>query len=245
MEESFAIAERIPWSQAYAELKHAQKPRPGVSMYSHFVNRKLGRLFAASGAALGVSPNLVTAVSAGMTGGAVLLLALTRPTVVSGFAIGLLLVVAFALDAADGQLARLQRSGSASGEWLDHVVDAAKCVGIHAAVLIAAYRYLDVAEEWLLVPLAFQLVAVTVFAGGMLRELLGRVNTVRRKARNDGSVWRSVILLPADSGVLALTFLSLAWTGLFQILYTSLALANLIVGAALIFKWYRELRRSS
>jgi phosphatidylglycerophosphate synthase len=47
--------------------------------------------------------------------------------------ITVVLVLGYALDAADGQLARLRGGGSSLGEWLDHMIDSAKVVGPHLA----------------------------------------------------------------------------------------------------------------
>ena len=52
-----------------------------------------------------------------------------------------LLVVGYAFDAADGQLARLRGGGIIAGEWLDHMVDAIKVASLHLAVLVGLYRF--------------------------------------------------------------------------------------------------------
>jgi len=236
---------KFTFSSAYAELRRAQKPARGVSFYSRLVNRKLGRLLAALGASTGISPNLVTAASCLATAAAVALLALDRPSLGVGVGVAGLLVLGFALDSADGQLARLTRSGSLAGEWLDHVVDAAKSVALHAGVLVAAYRHFDISTTWLLVPIGYQLTAVVVFAAGVLRELLGRVaarDTPTPPAPARRSSWSALILLPADFGILAVAFLTLAWPPVFVVVYSALFLANLVVGATLLAKWLRELR---
>src|SRR5699024_4466075 len=137
-------------------LAAAQKSSRGVSLYSRWVNRPFGRVLAASAHQLGMSPNAVTAVSAATTGAALLLLIMVRPQPWLGPAVALLLVAGFALDSADGQLARLTGRSSPVGEWLDHVVDAAKMVCVHGAVLVAGHRFWSTSEAWLLVPLAFQ-----------------------------------------------------------------------------------------
>ena len=54
-----------------------------------------------------------------------------------------LLVIGYALDAADGQLARLQGSGSRAGESLDHTVDALKTSVLHLAILTSRFRFDD------------------------------------------------------------------------------------------------------
>ena len=227
---------------AYEALSAMQKPARGVSLYSRYINRPLGRRFAALSAWLGLTPNGVTVVSAIMTAGAALLIAIPRPSLISGLGVAALLVLGFALDAADGQLARLLHRASPAGEWFDHVVDAGKAVCLHGAVLIAAYRYFTPDLWWLLVPLAYQALSVVVQAGGTLRELLGRIargGTAKPPA--DRRRWAPIILLVADSGVFGLIFLTWGWPLIFMVVYSAFFVANLCVGAALLMKWMREL----
>jgi phosphatidylglycerophosphate synthase len=233
---------RMPYALAYSELVKAQKPAAGVSLYSRYINRRLGRVFAALAASAGLRPDTITAISAVLIVAAVAIMITTPATLVVGIAVSALLVLSFVLDAADGQLARLQKVGSPSGEWLDHVVDAGKNVCIHGGVLIAAYRYFDVFTGWLFAPLAFQLVAVVLSAGGTLRELLGRVRQVAPPTVLAARTWKGVMLLPADSGVLALVFLALPWPDVFVWLYSLMLLANVIIGFLLLAKWRRELK---
>ena len=60
----------------------------------------------------------------------------------TGVVVSLLLILGYALDSADGQLARLLGGGTPEGEWLDHVIDSAKLATIHLAVLVSLYRAL-------------------------------------------------------------------------------------------------------
>lgn len=231
------------WSvgAAYQALVQAQKPVRGISLYSRFVNRRLGRLFAAVAAAIGLTPNAVTVVSAVLTVAAVALIATRPPGPVVGVLIAVALVLAFALDAADGQLARLLQRSSPGGEWFDHVVDAGKAVCLHAAVLISAFRFFDVGLGWLLVPLGYQAVGVVIQAGGTLRELLGRMSTGPGKPSGPGNRWSPVMLLVADSGVFGLLFSTWGWPRVFVVGYTVFFAANALIGAALLVKWMREL----
>ena len=104
----------------------------------------------------GLTPNMVTALSAAFTGTGIALLALVRPSLPMGLAVTACLVVGYALDAADGQLARLRGGGSPAGEWLDHMVDAVKASSLHLAVLIGFYRFGTGEAEWLLlVPVGY------------------------------------------------------------------------------------------
>jgi phosphatidylglycerophosphate synthase len=84
-----------------------------------------------------MTPIQVTVISAGLTFAGIVTSAMVSPAPSVAAAVCLLLVFGYALDAADGQLARLRGGGSIAGEWLDHVVDAAKIASLHLAVLMS------------------------------------------------------------------------------------------------------------
>lgn len=100
---------------ALLELRTAQKSAKGVSLYSRYVNRPVGRYLAAGSHAVGLSPNQVTLVSAVFSFAAVAAVALGEPSPWQGVAVWAGLAVGFAFDSADGQLARLRGGGSAAG----------------------------------------------------------------------------------------------------------------------------------
>ncbi|MFP8964495.1 CDP-alcohol phosphatidyltransferase family protein [Streptomyces nanhaiensis] len=232
---------------AVGELAAAQKSARGVSLYSRYVNRPAGRLLAAAAYGARMSPNQVTAASAVSTFTGVALIALLPPSHALALGVFAALVTGFALDSADGQLARLTRRGSAAGEWLDHVVDCAKMLALHMAVLVSFHRHFGFSDPvYLLIPLGFQFAAVTVFFGGVLTEQL------KRNARAAGggvtaappaapSTLRSVALLPVDYGLLCAVFLFLGSRELFLVLYCALLAAHLLFLPAFLAKWYREL----
>ena len=112
-------------------LRGAEAGRGGL-LWSRYVNRPLGRLLAAAAIRPGASANAVTVLSALVTAAGLALVALVPPTLWSGLLAAALLVLGFALDSADGQVARFTGTGSAAGEWFDHVVDAGKMVAVHA-----------------------------------------------------------------------------------------------------------------
>jgi phosphatidylglycerophosphate synthase len=211
-----------------------------VSLYSRFVNRPFGRVLAAAAARLGLSPNAVTAVSAVVTTSALLVLVLCPAEWAIGVVVALLLVIGFALDSADGQVARLTGRGSPAGEWLDHVVDSGKMVALHAAVLIAAATRSLLLGGWLLLPLAFLFVAVVFFSGLTLFELIRRTTDGPVAARRP-SILRAVALLPADYGILCVVFAFWGAPVVFFVLYGMLLLCTALIGGALMVKWFRQL----
>lgn len=229
------------------ELRGAQKSAKGVSLYSRYVNRLAGRVFAAAAYRLGMTPNQVTLVSAAFTFAALASVALARPGWGLAVVVYLGLAVGFALDSADGQLARLTGRGGPDGEWLDHVVDCAKMILVHTVVLISFHRYFGLGSDaWLLLPLGFLFVAVLTFCAGLLREQLGKA--AARSAPAGGtpagpvSRLRAVVLLPADYGVFCLVFLLLGDETAFRTGYAVLAAVHALFLVAFLAKWFRELK---
>ncbi|MFE9257980.1 CDP-alcohol phosphatidyltransferase family protein [Streptomyces sp. NPDC006879] len=235
---------------ALTELRGAQKSAKGVSLYSRFVNRPVGRYLAAGSYAAGLTPNQVTLISAGFSFAAIAAIALTGPSWVLGLAVWAALAVGFAFDSADGQLARLRGGGSPAGEWLDHVVDCAKITALHSAVLIAFYRFpaqygiagADGAADagWLLVPIGFLFAAIVTFFGGLLTEKL-KPKPAAGSAAPTPSTLRAVALLPVDYGVFCLVFLLLGGGDWFRWAYAALGVVAGLFLLAFTAKWFREL----
>jgi phosphatidylglycerophosphate synthase len=235
------------YRQTLARLRAAQKPAGrGAPAYSIYVNRKLGRFVAAWAYRAGLTPNQVTASSATMTFVAIALLAAVRPSFLLGLVVTVLLAAGYAFDSADGQVARLRGGGSAQGEWLDHVVDAIKSATLHAAVLIAAYRFLLPADQrgWLLLPLGFLAVASVSFAVFLLNDLLKAARAGRDTTsmiRTGSTPLRSLLGAPTDYGVLVYVFLLLGLPAAFFVVYGLLFLANLGYLALALPKWFRDM----
>ena len=233
--------------QTVRRLSSAQKGAKGAPAYSRFVNRKLGRLLAAVAFHLRLTPNAVTGISAVFTFSGIAVLALVPASWPMGVAVTLLLVLGYAFDAADGQLARLRGGGSPAGEWLDHMVDALKIASLHLALLVGAYRFeLIDREAWLLVPLAFSVVSVVLFFGTLLNEALRAQHGARtRAARTDErpSVLRSVLVAPTDYGVLCLVFALLGAPIVFATVYGLLGLATAGYLLLASVKWFGEMGR--
>jgi phosphatidylglycerophosphate synthase len=224
-------------------LRAAQKPPRGVSLYSLYVNRPIGRRIAALAHVLGLSPNQLTVLSAVSSFGAMALLVTLRPTVATGIAAGFLLALGFAFDSADGQVARLLGSGNRRGEWLDHMVDCAVKLGLHLAVFVGFDRYTH-AKATLLIPLAYLVVAILIFFGGTLAaKLLEHAVSPgwpeRREARGGASRF---LLIPADHGTLCLSFLLWGESAVFLFVYSVLLVANSVLFAAYARNWWRDLK---
>jgi phosphatidylglycerophosphate synthase len=225
-------------------LGSAQKGAVGAPAYSRFVNRRLGRLFAAVAYRLGLTPNAVTGLSAACTFSGIAVLAVVAWSSWTGIAVTLLLVVGYALDSADGQLARLRGGGSPAGEWLDHMVDAVKIASLHLALLVGVFRFQPHHHgAWLLLPLGYSVVSTVLFFATLLNEALraqhGAVTRAASAAR-PGAV-RSVLVVPTDYGLLCLVFALLgaptAFWGVYMVLFTATAGFLLLA----VVKWFREM----
>jgi phosphatidylglycerophosphate synthase len=241
-----AAAAPESFSATVRRLASAQKGATGAPAYSRFVNRPLGRLLAALAYRAGLTPNAVTAISAVFTALGIALLALARPSVPMGLAVAGCLVLGYALDSADGQVARLRGGGSPAGEWLDHMVDAAKASSLHLAVLVGWYRADVVDGAWLLVPLGYCVVDAVTYFGTMLNEALraqhGAATRAQPTAERVG-VGRSLLTLPTDYGLLACIFVLFGAPALFVPAYTALFLAAAGFLALASIKWFREMGR--
>lgn len=232
---------------AIAELRQRQKTNKGAPAYSRFVNRPMGRHLAAISYALGLTPNGVTGLSALCTATGLSIIALASPSIISSVLAAAALVLGYALDSADGQLARLRGGGSAAGEWLDHVVDAVKTAALHVVVLICWYRFYPVQENWYLVPLAFVIVDCSLFFSMILTDQLRRQRAGKTEhflqGQGTSSVLYSLAVVPTDYGLICLVFALLWWQPVFMGAYTLLLLANAGFLVLALNKWYREVKR--
>ncbi|RGE16229.1 CDP-alcohol phosphatidyltransferase family protein [Leucobacter sp. wl10] len=228
---------------ALERLRSAQKPSAGTPLYSRLVNRPLGRRFAAFAHVLGWTPNAVTCVSALFTFSGIALVALVAPSWWSGVLVSALLVLGYALDSADGQLARLRGGGSVQGEWLDHTVDAAKALTIHVAVLVAAFRFFDLPTAWLLVPITYLVVEGLLFFGMMERDLLlaRAAGGEAPVSRASTGILRAILILPSDYGLFCLIFVLMGSSAVFFGVYTLLLVCNTVFLLMALAKWYRQL----
>ncbi|MGW5641661.1 CDP-alcohol phosphatidyltransferase family protein [Saccharopolyspora sp. NPDC003752] len=233
------------FAAALRRLPSAQKSAKGAPAYSRFVNRRAGGYLAAAAYLLKATPNQVTAVSALFTFAGITAVATAAPSWPLGIAVGLALVVGYALDSADGQLARLRGTSSIAGEWLDHVIDSAKIATLHLAVLVCAFRFFGLPSGFLLVPLGYAAVETVMFFAMILNDQLrrGRHSGAPAPAGTPPSVLRSLLVLPTDYGVLCLAFLLLGSPVAFAAVYGALFLLNTVFLAAALPKWFGDMAR--
>lgn len=243
---------------SFNQLKEAQKTRRGVPLYLLYVNRPAGRAVAAALRNTGVTPNHVTMAGALVTYGSLLWLALGAQASLSSALVGVLLAIGYVLDSADGQLARLQGTSSAFGEWLDHLLDNGRITVMHVAV----FCFLARTTGWNHVLLAvccglFLLASSCIFFGGVLLDQLRRTSlqgslrtaaaagtsadSGSQKSDNRRLLRRSAVMLPVDYGVTCLAFLLLPWPQMFFTVYLVLAAAHLVMCLAFLPKWRSDL----
>ncbi len=238
--------ERPGFWELVGRLSAAQKTTVGIPAYSRWVNRPVGRLITAAAFRSGRTPNQVTAVSALWSLAAIVLLAVLGPAWWVGPLVAGLLVVGYAFDSADGQLARLRGGGSAAGEWLDHVVDIAKICALHLAVGLYLLRAGSVPDAVALVALGYCVLAVVAFFGWLLCEQLVEVHRLRSGAPKPpppapAPGARALLKLPLDYGVLCLTFLLVGVPEVFALVYGALFAAYLVYTPLALRQWFRRL----
>ena len=239
------------YSAVLARLTSAQKPAArSAPAYSRFVNRRLGRYLAAWAYTARITPNGVTGISALFTFASLSLLVLFPPSLGLGVAVAGGLLIGYAFDSADGQLARLTGTSSPAGEWLDHFVDSIKASALPLALLVGFFRFEVVAVVWLLVPLVGAVVSAVLFFAMILTEQLRRAHSSTPLATTGAATsgmpgaggWlRSVIVAPMDYGVLCLSFVLLGWLPAFLVAYTVIVAATTLFLALAAVKWFREL----
>jgi phosphatidylglycerophosphate synthase len=241
---------REPFRATLRRLSAAQKPAArGAPAYSIYVNRKLGRFLAAAAWRAGLTPNGVTAISASFTFAGLIVIVFVPTRWWVGIIVAACLVIGYALDSADGQLARLRGGGSLAGEWLDHFVDSVKASSLHLAVLIAWFRFYHLPNEaLLLIPIGFAIVAAVEFFAMILNDQLKAVHSKRMSGGappplGGSTLIRSLLVSPTDYGLMCVVFVLFGFPVVFVVIYSLMFLANaghLVLAAR---KWFNDMRR--
>ncbi|MGA9146386.1 MAG: CDP-alcohol phosphatidyltransferase family protein [Candidatus Nanopelagicales bacterium] len=232
------------YSDAVAQLAAAQKPAYGAPAYSRFVNRPIGRRIAAASFVVGLTPNGVTGISAVLSVLGVVVLAFAPIAVYTGVIAAFLFALAYAFDSADGQLARLTKTGGPAGEWLDHTVDMGKTVLFHGAILFSLILHTSNVNAGLVaLVIGFTTVSVVAFFAWLLVDLLRRANpepaVAELRPQTHAPLLRSLLRLPSDYGVLC--WVLIFWgTPVFWWLYGLLFAANLVIVLAALPVWFRQ-----
>ena len=236
-------------SESIRALSAAQKSNAGAPLYSRVINRPAGRVLAAVAHRVGMTPDQVTLLSACCTYLAVVLIAVWAPSVVAAVLTSLLLMVGYALDSADGQLARLRPGGSRAGEWLDHVADVIKLSTIHAAIAISLFRFsLDdlAGPAVLLVPLAFGAVQnIHFFSYILTYQLRYHGGTPLASGEGRPGLTKAVLSAPTDYGLMCFVLMLRSAPVVFVWVYGLMLVGYTLYVALALPRWYLELRRSA
>jgi phosphatidylglycerophosphate synthase len=219
----FGVDSTLSFRTALKRLDTAQKPGVGVPAYTRWVNRRAARIFAAFFGRINATPSVVSVISIvfTMAGLAAFLLLQPLSPLLAGLVAALLLAVGYALDSADGQLARLQGTSSLQGEWLDHTLDAIRLPAVHLAI----------ATGFLMAGMPILAAAAAVFsvlssAGFLSQNVGGLLRDNARVERTQVRRMQSWILLPTDPGVLCWVFALWGALPVFAVVYLLLMLAN-------------------
>lgn len=233
---------RLSVRVALQRLTAAQKPAAGTPLYSRLVNRPVGRVFAAVAVGLGLGPNTVSLVSAACSLTGIAVIAFATPSPAVGVLVAVILVLGYALDSADGQVARLTGQGSVTGEWLDHMLDALKIASLHAAVAWSALRHSD-SRITVAIPLLFGIVAFVMFFGMILTDQLRRAAGLAKAPASSasGDLLRALVVLPSDYGVLCLAFVLFGWPAVFYPVYGLLGLGSAALLLVAVARWRGQL----
>ena len=236
-------------SESIRALSAAQKSNAGAPLYSRVINRPAGRVLAAVAHRVGMTPDQVTLLSACCTYLAVVLIAVWAPSVVAAVLTSLLLMVGYALDSADGQLARLRHGGSRAGEWLDHVADVIKLSTIHAAIAISLFRFsLDdlAGPAVLLVPLAFGAVQnIHFFSYILTYQLRYHGGTPLASGEGRPGLTKAVLSAPTDYGLMCFVLMLRSAPVVFVWVYGLMLVGYTLYVALALPRWYLELRRGA
>ena len=227
----------LPITESLRRLDAAQKPGLGVPAYTRWVNRRIARYLCAVAERAGATPSTVSVVSILVTfSGLASFLLLQQIPVAAGLVAAVLLALGYALDSADGQLARLQGTSSRQGEWLDHTLDAVRMPAVHltiaAAFLLQGHPLLAVAAAGFSALTSASFLSQNL--GGLLRDraLAERVDVRRHQS------W---LLLPVDPGVLCWTFVLWPLLPLFGLAYLALLVTNVLHFLLSASRRWREL----
>lgn len=243
-----ALDPAASFSALMSKIGSAQKSRHGASLYLRLINRPLGRVLAVTAFKLHLTPNFVSALGGVITYAACIVVAIFGKDQVLAIVASAALVFGYALDSADGQLARLSGRTSLSGEFLDRCIDLGKLVLLHAAIISVLVRDQSIDPVMAGVTgTAFLTATIVQSTGSVLRTELWKRHPQANNSPTHSEPsalqnLKSVFYLGKEYGSLCVLVGILPLTPAFAIGYFVLGLATVITSILLIVKWYRELR---
>lgn len=158
----------------------------------------------------------------------------------------MLLYFAYALDSADGQLARLLNKQSKTGEWLDHSLDAVKIPLMHGVAIILIIENKMPGKLLIIFYLTVLSLASANFLSGILKsKLIKKHITENNYIEEKNSTIRSILTLPLDYGIFALLFLFTYKSDWFILLYNIWGIVFIVYSVLLFAKSWRELAKDA
>lgn len=191
-----------------------------------------------------LTPNQVTGISALLSAIAIVVIAIAPISIVTGVIAAILYALGYAFDSADGQLARLTKTGGPAGEWLDHVVDMGKTVLFHGAIIFSLiFHGATIPVAMFAIIIGYTTVSVVAFFAWLLVDLLQRshktTTTAASRPPDHAPLMRSLLRLPSDYGLLV--WVMIFWsTIIFWWLYVLLFIANLLILLLALPVWFKQ-----
>lgn len=162
---------------------------PGhAQLWTTHVSRPAGAVLAFGASRLRLTPNLVSALALLVTSFGALLYFLLPINLVSAIALVVVFQLGYALDCADGQLARATGRTSAFGEWLDVMLDMVSAVTIPAAM--AAFAILRIQTSQ---PLWFVLAGMALVYSRPLSLLTSTMKRMGGERMRGGVAWYRLV----------------------------------------------------
>lgn len=215
--------------------------KKGGLPYTVYINRPIGNYIAKLVPAF-VTPNSITITSFLLFCGCVIAMPF-----VSNFTQSFVLTVAFlfqyALDSADGILARRRGMSSPIGEWLDHSLDGVRILVLHVAVLVTFFLNSNDFQGVHLFAVSLGIISMGGnFITNQLKVKILGVRSGDAIGNLNGLKWllAKILFLPADSGVYYFCF-ALVHTTFFVHIYLAWSLYFFMIFMAnFAFTFYQD-----
>lgn len=244
------------FKENYKALKSSQKRGKSTPFYTRFINRNIGRVFAAFLAQWNISPNTITCVSGIFTfGGFLGFLLIPEIDIYTAILLVLSLVIGFGLDSADGLVSRLLSKQSMVGEWLDHTFDAIKIPLGHGVAVLLILNEFTISRYEQAIYLIILSSASALFLANILKGKIREVEAINtqikqkkqpQKEVGDGGkhIMKSILTLPLDYGVFMALFLLTPLMNSFHYIYLAYGIFFTIFTFISLIKSAKEISKS-
>jgi|LSQX01.2.fsa_nt_gb phosphatidylglycerophosphate synthase len=228
----------------YENLGSLQKGSRGTPAYTRYINRWFGKVLASLLGCFNVSPNAVSLISGLLTIlGFIGFLLFKETTFITSILLVFLLLFAYALDSADGQLARLLKKQSKKGEWLDHTLDAIKIPFGHGVAILFIVQKTNPADVLIIIYFFLLSLSSARFFSNILKTKLIDYKSKRVKDNKPNEdLLRSLLLLPGDYALFISFFILTFHPRMFFIIYTVWGVLTIFLSIFGLFKTWRSFK---